>query len=103
MPVELKSHDWRGDMPRPGDRMQVLAYCLLVEEDRGRRVHHGLLKYPNKEFTIPFGNQERQEIIAMLAEMNEAGCVEFVERSHSSAHKCQRCGTRSACGSEALA
>jgi CRISPR/Cas system-associated exonuclease Cas4 (RecB family) len=28
VPVEKKSKDWRGQEPLPGDRAQVLAYCL---------------------------------------------------------------------------
>lgn len=102
VPVEKKSKSWRGQEPLPGDRAQVLAYCLLVEENKGLPVNRGLLKYANSEFVITFGDRERQEIIGLLAEMNEARSAAHVGRGHSRVQKCQRCGMRAACG-EALA
>jgi CRISPR-associated exonuclease Cas4 len=96
VPVEKKSKNWRGEKPLPGDRAQVLAYCLLVEENKGP-VCRGLLKYANNEFVIPFGDRQRQEIVGLLAEMNEARSATHVGRSHSRVQKCQRCGMRSAC------
>jgi hypothetical protein len=41
--VERKTRRWSGRERRPGDRAQVLAYCLLVEETWGQNVKTGLL------------------------------------------------------------
>ena len=102
VPVEKKSKDWQGRLPLPGDRAQLLAYCLLVEEAMAQPVNHGLLHYANREFIVPFGAKERQEIIDLLQAMQAARCARYVARSHSHAGKCRSCGVRAACG-EAVA
>jgi CRISPR-associated exonuclease Cas4 len=101
VPVERKTRRWSGREPRPGDRAQVLAYCLLVEETWGGNVDYGLLKYVDNEFTISFGHKQRQEIINLIAEMHAARTLKHVSRSHNQRQRCAKCGVRASCG-EAL-
>jgi CRISPR-associated exonuclease Cas4 len=101
VPVEVKSRAL-GDKGRPydGERAQVLAYCLLAEEELGGPVSHGLIEYGDgKRVTVPFGDRERREISGLVAEM-QAG--QQPHRSHQQAARCRRCGFRSQCV-EALA
>ena len=101
VPVERKTKDWRGETPRDGDRGQLLAYCLLVEESMGERVSHGLLAYPSRQFEVPFGPAERREIVELLEAMRAAEGAPEVRRSHHQAARCRACGYRATCG-EAL-
>ena len=101
VPVERKTKDVRGVRPREGDRAQLLAYCLLVEEGLGERVSHGLLMYPSGKFVIPFGDRERAEIAGLLDVMRATFRAPDVRRSHEQAARCRACGFRSGCG-EAL-
>ena len=101
VPVERKAKDWRGSRPRDGDRAQLLAYCLLIEEAIGERVRHGLLRYEVREFVVPFGAGERQEIVDLLEAMRAASRAPDVARSHSQATRCRACGYRVGCA-EAL-
>jgi CRISPR-associated exonuclease Cas4 len=100
VPVEVKSRAL-GDKGRPydGERAQVLAYCLLAEEDLGGPVSHGLLQYRDRSIVVPFGDRERREIAALLAEME---ATREAHRSHQQAGRCKKCGFRGQCN-EALA
>ena len=102
VPVERKTKDWRGARPRDGDRAQLLAYCLLVEESLGERVSHGVLTYPSKEHTVLFGAAERREFAELLEAMRLTSGAREVGRSHAQAAQCRGCGYRRDCR-EALA
>lgn len=100
VPVEVKSRGL-GPNGRPYDseRAQLLAYCLLAEEEFGGTVSHGVLEYRGWRVPVPFGERERREIVALLAEME---ATREAHRSHGQAARCRRCGFRTRCG-EALA
>lgn len=67
-PVEVKT----GRTPKePYDNhvMQLMAYCLLVEENYGTRPFGGFLKYPEKEFKIAYTDQAKNNIKEVIGEM----------------------------------
>lgn len=67
-PVEVKT----GRTPKePYDNhvMQLMAYCLLVEENYGQRPFGGFLKYPEKEFKIAYTDQAKENIKEVVGEM----------------------------------
>lgn len=99
VPVEVKSRSCGQRGPYDGERAQVLVYCLLAEEDLGGPVSHGLLQYRDRSIVVPFGDRERREITALLAEME---ATREAHRSHEQAGRCKSCGFRGRCD-EALA
>ncbi|MBX9875737.1 MAG: Dna2/Cas4 domain-containing protein [Beijerinckiaceae bacterium] len=99
VPVEVKSRASGRSGPRPGERAQLLAYCLLVEEALGEPVAHGVLRYADRAVTVPFGDRERREVAALLEQMDAEGDP---RRSHDQAARCRGCGFRDRCA-EALA
>jgi CRISPR-associated exonuclease Cas4 len=101
VPVERKSRTWQGKQPLAGDRAQVLAYCLLLEETTGESVHHGIVRYADRQFTVPWGASQRAEIISLLAVMQADRRAPCVSRSHTRPARCRSCGVRASCG-EAL-
>ena len=101
VPVEVKSRPF-GRGPHDGEKAQLFAYCLLVEEWMGHPVREGILQYPDREVRTPFGGSERAWVLGLLAEMQRCEFAADVARSHSQARKCQRCGVRADCG-QALA
>jgi CRISPR-associated exonuclease Cas4 len=101
VPVELKSRPCRKG-PYDGERAQLFAYCLLVEETMSAPVRSGILRYADRELTIPFGERERAWVLNLLAQMQQSRNSPEVARSHSHASRCQRCGVRASCG-QALA
>jgi CRISPR-associated exonuclease Cas4 len=99
VPVEVKSRKNTTGQSYPGERDQVLAYCLLVEGALGGTVSHGQLQYANGRVDVPFGPREREHIVALLEYMDD---VQEPHRSHNQAARCRKCGFRDQC-SEALA
>jgi CRISPR-associated exonuclease Cas4 len=97
-PIELKSRSCGPKGPYPGERAQLLAYCLLAEDAVGEPVQNGLLEYANRQFPIPYGPAERQEIIALLDKMRAAETAGDAQRSHHDPRRCRACGVRSTCG-----
>jgi CRISPR-associated exonuclease Cas4 len=96
VPVEVKSRALgpRG-RPHDGERAQLLAYCLLAEEELGGPVAHGVLEYHDRRVSVPYGDRERAEVVALLAEME---ATRDARRSHAQAARCRGCGFRTRCG-----
>lgn len=67
-PVEVKSGRTPGE-PYENHTMQLMAYCLLVEENFGVRPTGGYLKYPDKEFKLAFTDEAREGIISLVKEI----------------------------------
>lgn len=99
IPVEVKSRACGPRGPYAGERAQLLAYCLLVEDALGGNVAAGVLQYRDRAVRLPFGAKERQEITGLLARMD---AERDAHRSHDQAARCRGCGFRAQCR-EALA
>src|SRR5688572_30674022 len=96
VPVEVKPS--RTDTePRESHLLQVLAYCLLLEEQESTRPPYGLLRYSTETFRVDYNSQTRQHVIAVIAEMREAAKQLEVHRSHDVPAKCRMCTYRTVC------
>jgi CRISPR-associated exonuclease Cas4 len=97
IPVELKTGRTPAT-PHRGHTLQTLAYCLLVEEHYGMRPTHGLLRYPEREFRIPYdaaGERALRAVVAEIARAKSAGQVQA--RDHRQPGRCAACGHRDRC------
>lgn len=65
-PVEIKTGR-TPNYPYQNHTMQLMAYCLLVEENYNVTPKGGYLKYPNKEFKIAY-TQEAKRSLRLLVE-----------------------------------
>jgi CRISPR/Cas system-associated exonuclease Cas4 (RecB family) len=99
-PVEVKSRSCGNRGPYDGEKAQLFAYCLLVEELTGAAVRFGVIQYANREYRVPFGNRERSYIADLLTRIRQAKSLAEIGRSHAHARRCLTCGFRSAdvCG-----
>jgi CRISPR-associated exonuclease Cas4 len=110
VPVEVKSSRLAGPDPYPGHKLQLAAYCLLVEDTTGSRPPYGIVHYANTTVRLPFTDDLRTTLLQTLTAMRQArrrGRSPYlpsrqVRRSHDDPTRCRRCGFRHACGSEAL-
>jgi CRISPR-associated exonuclease Cas4 len=94
VPVEWKSRATPRTGPAPSHRIQVLAYCLLVEEVRGRAPPFGILRYGDgQEFRIPWTPASRSEVIAL----RRAIAAQYDGRALPSPGKCRGCRWRDGC------
>lgn len=96
IPVEVKMGR-TPEYPFPGHVMQLVAYCVLVEENYSVRPPYGVIRYPERQFTIDFTEELREQLIAMLADMEAKRGAEGVPRSHNNPRQCAACGFRDLC------
>jgi CRISPR-associated exonuclease Cas4 len=99
IPVEIKSRRSPRSGPPPSHRVQVQAYCLLLEETTGRSPPYGLLRYADGgEWTVPWDRPARSEVL---------GALDAVRRPHRgeatpSVARCVHCGWRAGCDARAV-
>ena len=96
IPVEVKPSRM-STAPYPADILQLLAYCLLVEEQHGRPPY-GLLRYKEHTFRIDYTDQARDHLIERIEEVRLARSAPEPNRSHNEPGRCRACGYRDTCG-----
>lgn len=96
VPVEVKSGAAPAQ-PRPGHVLQLAAYCMLVEEQLGRRVTHGIIQYADRQYAVDYTPALRAELLRALDAMREAIAAGDVHRDHADPRRCAACGVREAC------
>lgn len=96
VPVEVKpGRD--GPEPHESHLLQVLAYCLLVEETEGKPPPYGLLRYSHDTFKVDYNANTRAYLISVLEEMQAAMQQSAVHRNHDVAGRCRACAYRPVC------
>ncbi len=93
VPVELKSRPAPRDGPFASHRVQLAAYCLLVEEETGRPPPFGVLRYDDREFTIPWDGAARAEVLGLLRELRGR----YDGRASPAPAKCAGCAWSPSC------
>ena len=96
VPVEVKPGRM-ATAPYEGDVLQLAAYCLLVEEQYGKRPVFGYLKYSQALFRIDYSDTLRQALLSALQGMRQEWQAQDVAPSHGEPQRCLRCGHREAC------
>jgi CRISPR-associated exonuclease Cas4 len=96
VPVEVKSSP-APQQPRPGHVLQLAAYCLLVEEQLGEHVPHGIIHYADRQFAIDYTPALRAELLRAMGEMRSVLAHGDAHRNHADARRCAACGLREAC------
>ena len=96
IPIEVKPGR-RAAAPYDADILQLAAYCLLVEETTGTRPPHGLLRYREHTFEIPYSPALEARLLDCLEAMRRDLCAADVPRSHDDPRRCAVCGYREGC------
>lgn len=91
IPVEVKPTR-RAKQPYDSDLMQLVAYCVLVEECFGHRPPYGLLRYAGHTFRIDYTDAVRADILATIADMHHDRLSAECARSHQQTARCRGCG-----------
>ncbi len=99
VPVEWKTARAPPRGPHPSHRVQVLAYCLLLEETTGRSPPFGVLRYSDgPEFRVPWDAAARREILGRLADLRRP----YDGRADPSPGKCAGCRWATGCDARAV-
>lgn len=96
VPVEAKTGK-TPRQPQPGHVLQLMAYCVLVEENYGVRPAYGIVRYREQQFTIEFTPEREQALLDTLWEIQQARLQDEVHRSHNHPARCAACGYRDRC------
>jgi CRISPR-associated exonuclease Cas4 len=96
IPVEAKTGR-TPTQPYYSHIMQLIAYCVLVEAHTGQRPPHGILRYPERQFTVEFTLAREQELRNILSSMRQERRVQEVHRSHTNPNLCAACGFKAQC------
>jgi CRISPR-associated protein Cas4 len=98
VPVEAKSATCPPNgVPYESHLMQLVSYCLLVEDALGEPVPYGVIRYSDRQLRVDYTDELRETLLALLAEMREARLAEDVHRSHDERARCAACSYRSIC------
>jgi CRISPR-associated exonuclease Cas4 len=96
IPVELKT----GRVPRGplfSHILQVVAYCVLLEEEYGDPPPYGVIRYGETAYEIEYNADQRKLLLQKLAEMRAAIAKGEAHRNHDRPGKCVHCSRRGVC------
>ena len=69
LPLEIK-HSRKPVQPYFSHVMQLMSYCLLIEETKGLKPKYGFIQYKNgKPFSIPYTEKMKSILIKTMEEM----------------------------------
>ena len=77
--------------------MQLAAYCLLVSDIYKQRPPHGIIRYKDREFKVPFTTELENQLLDIMDTMRIDVNSSNVKRSHNHAGRCRACSYRSTC------
>ncbi len=96
IPVEVKSHP-APRIPYRSHRFQLLAYCLLLEENTGTAPPYGILKYKDRDFKIEYDEEARKSLLQIMDEIRASAGSKAPLPKHNNPSKCARCPYREIC------
>lgn len=96
IPVEAKTGR-TPTHPFPNHVMQLIIYCVLVEDNYGVRPPYGVIRYPEKQFIVDFTPEQEAALAQILTDMRQKSLLHDVHRSHNNARLCATCGFRKYC------
>ena len=96
VPMEVKPGRTEQE-PHESHLLQVLAYCLLLEETEGKPPPHGLLRYKHETFRVDYNGDTRAYLLGVMQRMREDERENGPERSHEVEGRCRACGYRRVC------
>ncbi len=97
IPIEVKSGPAPKNGPYESHTLQLAAYCLLVQENRGRRPPYGIIHYDDHTFEVDYTPALEESLLTYLQAMRQALAEGQTWRNHDDPARCAGCGYRYAC------
>ena len=70
IPVEHKSTIYKGRI-YPSHKLQLAVYCLLIEDQKGKRPPYGIIEYKNYSEQIEYTNELRSSLLTQIKKIRE--------------------------------
>lgn len=96
IPVELKL-DTRSEEAQTHHLMQLATYFVILEDLYDQPPTHGLLRYANKDITIPSTDALKRKLLRRLAEMERSDEQHPPALTYQLASKCRACPFQPIC------
>ena len=98
VPVEVKSSAApRHGRPYTSHLMQLAVYFLLVEEVLEQTAPYGLIRYRDRTLRVENTEELREQLLDVVAEMQDILRDGEASRSHNLARRCAGCSVAYAC------
>jgi len=97
VPVELKSSACPRSGPHAAHVIQLMTYCVLVEDELARPVPYSVLQYSDAGQQIPFTADRKREVLRLVAEIRGKRGSANVRRQHRHVGRCRKCAYQSVC------
>lgn len=96
LPLEIK-HSKKPSKPYFSHIMQLISYCLLIEEEKGTKPKYGFLQYKGgKPFVVPYTENMKSFLIKTMQEMR--GYIDSEESPEPiKRYKCEKCSYKRDC------
>ena len=96
LPLEIK-HSNRPNQPYFSHIMQLISYCLLIEEVKGAKPKYGFIQYKGGQpFAVPYTEDMKSFLIKTMKEMRDyTGSGESPKPIRK--YKCEKCGYKEDC------
>ncbi len=96
IPVELKL-SVEAEEPQRHHVMQLAAYFVILEDRYEQPPAYGVLRYANKDFTIPYTDALKRKVARRLAEMERCDEQHPPALTHQLPSKCHTCPFQPIC------
>jgi len=97
IPVEVKSRRMPS-LPLEPHILQLATYCLILEDLYGAPPPHGVLRYADGAFTVPYTAELRRAVLEAADNIRAGRSARDMPRSHRVPVRCLHCGYQTACG-----
>ena len=100
IPVEVKSSPMPSNGAHQSHKLQLVAYCHLVEEHFGVRPTYGIIKYSDGTYNVEYCHDLEKELTDIVGSMRADIAAENVIRSHRYLNRCLACSFQIVCGDD---
>ncbi len=97
VPIEVKRRNAPAHGPFRSHRVQLWAYCLLLEESGAGSPAFGVVRYADREDRVPWDAAARAELLAIRAAVS----VPYDGRATPTPARCARCRWAAGCDARA--
>ncbi|MFH1506464.1 MAG: CRISPR-associated protein Cas4 [archaeon] len=96
LPLEIK-HTNRPKQPYFSHVMQLISYCLLIEEEKGVKPKYGFIQYQGGQaFSIPYTEKMKSFLLKTMQEMRD-----YIDSGKSPKpiknYRCEKCSYKEDC------